>query len=234
MTLPMGIVLAGGRSTRLGRDKACLHVQPGQGDDLLCSSVRLLQGVLGEDRVAVVGRDVSTHPSLHRRGNVGWHLDEVPGKGPMGGVLTALDRYKCSCLVISCDMPFLSAPVLNDLLELWARREPSTLMTTYRQPGTGYLESLTAVYEYEACERLREHLAGGWLRLSGAFEPHEVCSIEYGAHGSRPFFNVNTPDDVRWMRSDEVCQLARHSWPPIGKSPKAARPTPLNNVERPR
>lgn len=104
-----GAVLAGGRSSRFGRDKALLTVN---GEPLLARAARLL----GEfcDEVLVIG-------GPERQGLVP-HLrvipDERPGVGPLGGIATALRAMAGErLLVVATDMPLLSPAVLRLLVE---------------------------------------------------------------------------------------------------------------------
>jgi molybdenum cofactor guanylyltransferase len=106
-----GAVLAGGRSTRIGTDKAVLEVA---GLTLVERAVAACRGA-GASPVAVVGhRATATLPvTLDARIVADLH----PGEGPLGGIVTAL-RWSPApvVLVIACDLPFLGAALLADLV----------------------------------------------------------------------------------------------------------------------
>lgn len=191
--LPCGVVLAGGKSTRLGRDKAFVAWR---GDDLLGQAVRRLQAVLPE--VWVVGRDPAAHAL-----DVPWLLDQVPGLGPAGGVLTVLKSLGRSCLVTSCDLPLLTEEILASLLAAWRKRPSDRVMTTFLQTETGYIESLVAVYEPEAAEIIENALARGVRKLSAIFTPQLRHHIPYSKDDAMPFFNVNFPADLAVLRTLE-------------------------------
>ena len=105
----VGVVLAGGASSRLGRDKAALNVN---GVTMLARTVDLLRGLAPE--VAVSGRD-----PMPLGADAPWFEDEIRGAGPIGGIATALNRYKAPCFCVSCDLPLLTRDVL--VLLMWAR-----------------------------------------------------------------------------------------------------------------
>jgi len=88
-----GVVLVGGRSTRMGRDKATLE----------------LAGVTLQDRSAAVLRECFEKVSVIAH-------DDVPGLGPIGGLLTALRHIKTEALfLVACDMPFLEAGLIQQM-----------------------------------------------------------------------------------------------------------------------
>lgn len=98
MVSTQGFVLAGGKSTRMGRDKALMEWR---GRTLLDHMVALLSSVT--DRVDVVGRD---------------HLpDHVPDRGPLGGIATALEVSEADAnLVVAVDLPLLTTEFLKYFL----------------------------------------------------------------------------------------------------------------------
>ncbi len=191
--LPCGVVLAGGKSTRLGHDKAFVAWR---GDDLLGQAVRRLRSFLPE--VWVVGRDPAPHGL-----DVPWLLDETPGLGPAGGVLTALETIQRPCLVTSCDLPLLTDEVLSTLLAAWRERPADRLMTTYLQVETGFIEALVSVYEPAAAEVIRASLDQGVRKLSAIFTPGLRHNIPYSKDDAMPFFNVNFPADLAVLRALE-------------------------------
>src|SRR5207253_5906553 len=103
-----GFVLAGGASTRMGQDKALL---PYRGTCLLAHVAAVVHEAVGN--VAVLGdRD--------RYGSLGFlvHADLVSGAGPLGGLYTALTVTETDWnVVVGCDMPGLSASILDLLVE---------------------------------------------------------------------------------------------------------------------
>jgi molybdopterin-guanine dinucleotide biosynthesis protein MobB len=175
-----GVVLAGGRSSRLGTDKAQAVFE---GATLLERATGLLARVCRE--LWVIGRKP---PGALAALGVRWHLDLVPEVGPLGGLYTALKVADAPrCLVAGCDMPFLSEAVLRQLL---AAAEKSSAVVA-RGPD-GQAEPLTAVYSKELLPRLEELLKAGDYKLSHLFD-ETTHYVEFPER--RCFFNVNTPRD---------------------------------------
>jgi molybdopterin-guanine dinucleotide biosynthesis protein A len=189
--LPVGVILAGGLSRRLGRDKAAVVLG---GRNLLARTVDLVGRLTPE--VLVIGRD----PAPQGLTGVDWQLDDSPGLGPAGGIATALRLTARPCLVLSCDLPLMNEATLARLLAARAERGPAALLTTFFQPHTGYIEALVAVYEPGALPVLSHALAAGRKKLSAIFPPHLRCHIPYGPDEAQVFFNINHPADLSLAR----------------------------------
>lgn len=196
MGMPCGVVLAGGRSSRLGRDKAFV---PYRGGDLLGLAVRRLRARLPD--VWVIGRDPAPHGL-----DVPWRLDDMPGHGPAVGVMTALRATGRPCLVTSCDLPLLDDAHLDALLSAWTRRPEQALMTTFLQMETGYIEALVSIYEPGAAEVIESALARGERKLSGIFPSSIRHHIPYSREEAMPFFNINFPADLAVLNALEQRQ----------------------------
>ena len=185
-----GVVLAGGKSSRMGQDKASLLVS---GETLLMRQLRLLAEA-GCDELLVSAAN-STLKIATPSPSVRVLSDKIPEAGPLAGIESALaaachDRV----LVVAVDLPAMSAKLLRRLLAL----------TT---PGVGVVpvlagrfEPLVAVYPREAHPEavarlsrgelalqsfVRAGLAAGWLRESGVPVVEEIC-----------FTNWNRPEDL--------------------------------------
>lgn len=182
----VAVILAGGKSRRLGQDKAAVQVD---GLPMLARMVELARRFCPV--VAVSGRDPSAlAPGLT------WFLDQEPGIGPMGGIITALERYQKPCLVLSCDLPLLDESTVGRLLEAWRARPCGAVMTTFEQTETGFIEALVAVYEPGAAPVLRRAKEEGCRKLSRAIPAALRHCVVYSVRDGRPFFNVNTPADL--------------------------------------
>jgi molybdopterin-guanine dinucleotide biosynthesis protein A len=186
----VAVVLAGGKSSRLGQDKAALCID---GKPMLARMIELAGRFCPV--VAVSGRD----PSAVAPGvppDVPWFLDEDPGHGPIGGILTALTRFGAPCLVLSCDLPLLDEATLEALLDAWRNRPAHAVMTTFEQAETGFIEALVAVYEPQAAPILRAAMKEGCRKLSRAIPAALRHSVVYSVADGGAFFNVNTPADL--------------------------------------
>jgi molybdopterin-guanine dinucleotide biosynthesis protein A len=102
-----GFVMAGGQSSRMGRDKALLELE---GVPLVVRAARLVESVTGA--AAVIGQP-ETFRALHLRAIA----DDWPGAGPLGGIATALRATEAPWnLVVACDLPYLTKEWLEFLV----------------------------------------------------------------------------------------------------------------------
>jgi len=178
------VILAGGKSTRLGKDK---------------TRVRLRGQTMVQHMVNLAGKFcpgtwvVGQHPE---QVEAPWMLDEIPGIGPMGGIITALKRLRTPCLVLACDLPGMTEDMLARLLKKRNSSGVEKCMTTFMQEHTGYIESLVAIYEFRCLDLLLASYAQGCYRLSRAVPPENRLHIPYGIQEEHYFFNVNYPRDL--------------------------------------
>ena len=180
-----GVVLAGGLSSRLGRDKAKIRLVHGEEPDFLARAAGVLAACC--NRVVVVGR---THPAYE------CYPDAAPGNGPVGGIATALEICGSACLVLSCDLPFMEPGVLERLIACRTGRPAASLSTAYRQKDTGHVEALVAIYEKEALPYFQACLREGKFKISHAVPLARQHFLEYTADEALPFFNINYPADL--------------------------------------
>ena len=140
-----GLVLAGGKSSRFGEDKAQVFYK---GMTFLERAVSLLNGL--RLKPVVVTRHGKDYPMI---GCPVIH-DRFPGKGPLGGIYTAMDVFKeTAFLVLTCDMPDLTGVVLSDLLK---EHRPEFSATVYRI-GT-QLQPFPGIYEPSLLVSIRAYL----------------------------------------------------------------------------
>ena len=152
-----GLVLAGGHSTRMKRDKATLTYQ---GRTQLEVAMSLLEG-----RVAKAFVSVRPDQNDPVRAQFEQIVDTHDGLGPIAGILAAQARYpEAAWLVLACDLPFLDGATIDYLL---AHRDPTHVATAYRSghPNNpkhhGLPEPLCAIYEPSSREPILAHVASG-------------------------------------------------------------------------
>ena len=140
-----GLVLAGGKSSRMQRDKAALTYQ---GRNQLDRAVELVSRHVNPVFVSVR----ATQAADPTRKNRELIVDSVPGEGPMVGIRSALAHSPdVAWLVIACDLPFLSDEVLAHLLR---SRDPKRTATAYRSAHDGLPEPLCAIFEPSAAAQM--------------------------------------------------------------------------------
>jgi molybdenum cofactor guanylyltransferase len=147
-----GLVLSGGHSVRMGRDKALIAYR---GEPEILRAAGLLAGATAEVYLSVRPDQAAERASL------GWPLlpDRLLGFGPLGGILSALESDPASAwLVLGCDMPFVDTDTLRTLL---AGRDPWALATAFDSEHDGLPEPLCAIWEPRSRGRLLAVLAHG-------------------------------------------------------------------------
>lgn len=133
-----GLVLAGGRSTRMQRDKASLEYA---GRPQLARAMDLLAPLVVRAFVSVR----PDQPPDRERAVYDAITDLHTGLGPLAGIQAALHAHPGQAwLVLACDLPFLDAPTLQHLI---AQRDPGRLASAYRSAFDAQPEPLCAIYE---------------------------------------------------------------------------------------
>ena len=186
-----GVILAGGMSTRLGRDKA---VEPLAGQPLIGRVLSMLSDVT--DTSVVVVNDEARGAELPLPEDVAVAVDAYPDSGSLGGIFTGLQAASADwALVVACDMPFLNPTLLTRMLEL--RTDHDVIVPVL----DGRPEPTHALYSKACLPHMEERLQHGKLKITGFYEDVRVRYItEDEVNLLDPdhlsFFNVNTQDDL--------------------------------------
>jgi molybdenum cofactor guanylyltransferase len=147
-----GLVLAGGHSTRMQRDKATLEYRPGLSQ--LDAAMQLLEG-----RVARAFVSVRADQDDAQRARYATIIDSGEVQGPIAGIVAAFTAHPdVAWLVLACDLPLLDARTLDTLL---AARDMQSDATAYRSSRDRNPEPLCAIYEPRARAALAAHIAAG-------------------------------------------------------------------------
>jgi len=175
------MVLAGGRSSRLGVDKASVPVG---GRRLLDRVLSVLTNCF--DDVVVIGCTGGSREAKRVR----FVEDESPGLGPLGGLYTGLGASEHGrALVVGCDMPFLDADVLQQLLA----RDGSADATVARTGGRP--QPLLAVYDRRVRSVARRLLDSDDRSLMGLLRSLGVQYVDI-ERGEWACFSINTAEDL--------------------------------------
>ena len=179
-----GLVLAGGKSRRMGRDKALL-LRAGQSQ--LSYVASLLEGAA--ERVFVSARrDQQDDPE---RGQFATIVDRYEGIGPIAGMLSAMDEHPgADWLVVACDLPNIDAETL-DYLVGHRGAEP---FTAYRSSHDGLPEPLCAIYAAGSDKVLRRFVEDGLHCPRKMLINSETLLLEQPNPAALD--NVNTPYDL--------------------------------------
>lgn len=186
-----GLVLSGGRSTRMQRDKALLDYA---GKSQLERAVELLASVTPDVRVSVRA-DQAGDPLRSRFAQV---VDGPDVQGPAAGILAAQQADpQAAWLVLACDLPRLDAATLATLV---AGRDPVRLATAFRSSRDGLPEPLCAIWEPASGPALRQFVAEGRNCPRKFLLRHDTLLLDQP--NPEALDNVNTPDELRAARKD--------------------------------
>jgi len=179
-----GLVLAGGASERMKRDKATLLYE---GKSQLDRAVELLarhvDGVFVSIRASQSGDPARARYPLI--------VDSVVGRGPIVGIRSAIAAHPDHAwLVVACDLPFLSDEALSQLL---AERDPAVSATAYTSVHDGLPEPLCAIWEPKAAAEIDAFLAKGKDCPRKFLMNHGVRLLE--PKDRRALDNINTPEE---------------------------------------
>jgi len=179
-----GWVLVGGRSSRMGLDKALL---PFEGRPLALRVADEVANVCGS--VALVG-----DPEKYRDLGLTVVPDELPGLGPLAGIEAALRLTSAEWnLVVACDMPALNPTIFRELFEAClAGGNADGALPEY--PG-GLVEPLCAVYHRRCHASIRRALQAGVRKVTESLQALEIRYVRVASDA--PFANLNTPEDLR-------------------------------------
>jgi molybdopterin-guanine dinucleotide biosynthesis protein A len=189
-----GFILAGGASSRMGRDKGLLELG---GVPLILHTARLLEPFVSD--VTIVG-------SPRRYSALGLSAIEddayAQGRdrcGPLAGIATALAATNSRWnLIVACDLPYLSAEWIDWLLSRAVRSRGEAVVP---QTERG-MEPLAAVYRRECCAPVAAALAGGLRKVSDAIK-HCRVDLVYTREWRRIdrsgliLRNMNSPGDYQ-------------------------------------
>jgi molybdenum cofactor guanylyltransferase len=184
-TTPLyGLVLAGGRSTRMQRDKAALEYA---GRSQLERAVELLTPLV--ERIFVSVRPDQTADPLRAR--FAQIVDSGEAAGPIAGIVAAQSHHpEAAWLVLACDLPLLDHETLEHLLR---SRRPERQATAYRSSHDGLPEPLCAIYEPSSREAIRAYIAAGRDCPRKFLINTDTALIDQPEPGALD--NVNTPTE---------------------------------------
>lgn len=195
MSRSAGAVLAGGKSSRMGQNKAAMAIS---GETLLHRLVRRLSAAV--DEVLVIGLSPSMPALSPTEARVVG--DIVPAAGPLGGLYTALSATTCDRVFLAaCDMPFVQPGLVRAMLAL---SEANVAIEAVVVPDAQRAQPLHAVYTKGCLPAVERALASEARSLRSLLAQLSVLTIDADVvrdHDPRGIstFNVNTPAD--WQRA---------------------------------
>lgn len=176
------IIMAGGKSRRMGQDKAVLEINGTPAIKRVYEQLRL-----HFDQILVSSSNIAEHglPDIEIV------PDEIAGKGPLVGIGSALrvSRNETN-FVIACDIPDIDISIVRRLI-----RESRSFDAVVPETGAGKYEPLFAVYKKSTLGAIDESIASGKYKI---LEPLKKCNVSYVKFpGAEKFKNLNTMKDYQ-------------------------------------
>ena len=184
------IILAGGDSQRMGRDKANLMLGE---QTLLQRVIAIMQQIFPQVIISVrqLRPEINLPQVCDEQPNEG-----MPGAGPLAGLVSGLGRVTTPwAFVVACDMPFVE-PAMVELLSKYRSKYQAVVPVVQGHP-----QPLAAFYACSCLAVLRESLQMRDKSLRGALQMLDVCYVEQAGildadPRLRSFFDLDTPQDV--------------------------------------
>ncbi len=185
-------IQAGGKSSRMGRDKAFVlfHGRP------LIETIREKVAGLGDELILITNK-----PAAYAHLGLPMFADVYPDHGSLGGIYTAV--YHAShpyTLVVACDMPWLNRDLLQYMISL--RQTAAVVIPRWEK----HPEPLHAIYNKNCLGPIEEKLKAKRLKIIGFFDQVSVRYVEreeikrWDVDG-RSFANINTPQELEEVNS---------------------------------
>lgn len=184
-----GLVLAGGKSRRMGQDKGKInyHGKPQREHafDLLSNCC--------EQTFLSCRPDQSADPDLFGMPLI---FDSFLGLGPFGAITSAFrENPNTAWLVVACDLPLLDKESLNYLIQ---HRDPSKVATAFNSPDNEFPEPLITIWEPRSYPILLSFLAQGYSCPRKVLINSEIALVD--APDTRVLTNVNSPEDLERLK----------------------------------
>ena len=183
-----GLVLAGGKSTRMGEDKGLIdyHGKPQReylAEQLTGVCEQVFYSLRPEQEAPADGQVIR---------------DSISGLGPFGAIVSAFREHpNAAWMVVACDLPLLDKEGLQYLAQ---KRNTSKVATAYHNPATGWPDPLVTIWEPRAYPVLMQFLTQGYSCPRKTLINSDIQTIE--AQDTRILLNANSPEERK-----EVDQL---------------------------
>ncbi len=180
-----GIILAGGKSTRIGRDKSLLHYQ---NKTLIQHSIDALQPLVSTIII------VSDNPN-HDYKNTKRVSDLIPNSGPVAGIYTGLHHSKTeNNIVLSCDIPKINSIILKKLIS-----NSFLSFDVVQLESNGQQMPLIASYKKHCSEACLSAIKNGERRLQKVVKTLNTHTILLQKEERNSTININTPKQLKTL-----------------------------------
>jgi len=193
------IILAGGKSSRMGTNKALLKINGKTNIERIRDTLKILF-----DDIILVTNEPETYDFLGLRKV----SDQYPGMGPLAGLHAGLQASDYDVnMMVACDMPFVSTELAEVLISLLSHHDAVIPVIDGRQ------QPLFSVFHKKAAEAVAESIESGQLRMRQLLDNLDVLYVtekELKGYSNldfeRVFFNMNHPEEYEeaktWAETD--------------------------------
>ena len=186
-----GVILAGGKSRRMGQNKALLRLG---NETLIGHVIRCMRSITDELLLITNSPDEYAHLGMTM------HKDIIQNVGALGGIHAGLTYASHETIIcVGCDNPFLVPNLLSYLVSVLGEHD-AVMPYTYNDDVQITLQTLCAVYSKRCLPIIEQMLNEPDLRVHALQERANVLTLApeiwktYDS-GGHSFFNVNTPED---------------------------------------
>lgn len=195
------IILSGGKSSRMGTNKALLKINKKTNIERIADNLK----VLFDDIILV-----TNEPEQYQFLGLKMVSDQYPGMGPLAGVHAGLEASDFEVnFVVACDMPFVSVELANALVNNCSHYDAVVPVINGKQ------HPLFSVFKKETANQIEQSIAGGRLRVKHLLDDLKVLYVtetELQAYSQldleRVFFNMNHPNEYeeakKWAEQERM------------------------------
>ena len=182
-----GVILAGGKSSRIGQDKSFLHLN---GKPLIEVAIDNLSEIFKSLLI------ITNNPKPYKTFGIRVAGDRIKDCGPLGGIYTGLSiSENMNNFVVACDMPFLDKELISYMIEEIG--DYDVVIPKFN----GRLQPLCAIYSKNCIKPIENQIFNQKLKIVDFFKDVKVKIIENEEikkieSAERSFFNINTPEDL--------------------------------------
>jgi len=176
-----GILLAGGKSSRMGQDKAFMMY----GEKFLFEYSLSVLKHFSLDIIVSSSNPFFNNPDFRRI------EDEIPNLGPIGGILSCLKQIKNPlAIILPCDLPLINENIIELLIQNFFGYDISIALNHENRP-----EPLIGIYSSSIIPFLEKSIALKKYKIQELFSAVKTNFTSFPDLSSETFRNVNSPDD---------------------------------------
>ena len=185
------VILAGGKSSRMGEDKALLEYEGKYFIEKIAEELSFF-----EEKIVARGNNSSLTEITDSK----WQVipDIYLDHGPMGGMHAALKTCESDAMfVVTCDMPLITGHLVRQICEAFDQQYDALIVVT----SDGKYHPLCGIYRKELYESMEEYLKQDNNRMMAVLKKYSVKYLELGEEETKQLTNVNTREEYRQILS---------------------------------